>query len=336
MVGDLVALESGPDGWCDLFTDGSCRFSSDPRKRIAAFAILQAGYSGDMRDAKLIGPASVPGLLQSAFRAELWALVLAVESGVACGVRIRLWTDSLSAVKAVNKFLQLGKRRGVNGTNSDLWIRLFRAISQLGNERFSITHVYAHCLVLHEDLVDDWIVQHNAAVDKAAVVANVCRGDGFDELFSHHCAQVDVARRISRTVQRGLLAVGQAAFRSHVERSQSTGVTVDEVPSQDHTDEPFVLVVTDSIPPDLVQRYGYDYVSLLHGWLAGAMTVVQAEQTPATWVSSYQLFLDWVLSTGHCGIRSVAGRWETQGSARDQMIGFCLKNPNEVVVEVFC
>lgn len=76
---------------------------------------------------------------------------------------------------------------------------------------------------------------------------------------------------------------------------------------------PFTLQIGLRMSSQVIGRCGYAYVALLHGWLAGAMQTVHAEGACAQWVSSYQLFVDWVMSTGHVGIRFHCGAWISEG-----------------------
>lgn len=75
-VAQFVPLQDDGTGWCDVFTDGSCRRSSDHLKRAASFAILVAGSSGGVDSATIVGQGLLPEVLQSAFQAELLALVI--------------------------------------------------------------------------------------------------------------------------------------------------------------------------------------------------------------------------------------------------------------------
>lgn len=96
---------------------------------------------------------------------------------------------------------------------SDLWRRGWRALNWLGLCNVVITHVDAHRVSRGCDFFEDWVREHNQAVDHAAVLANQKRGGSFDSLYDERCQQVDLVRRISRSVQRGILAISRAAFR---------------------------------------------------------------------------------------------------------------------------
>eukprot|EP00438_Fugacium_kawagutii_P033866 Skav201111 [mRNA] locus=scaffold185:91068:95178:+ [translate_table: standard] len=310
-VSGCRVLQSQQDGWCDVFTDGSCFHSSDVQKRVAGFAITQCGPSRTVDSAILVGSGVLPGLLQSAFRAELLAILLAMELAVRDGVRLRLWTDCLSAVHRIHSLQKLAKKRGVNSAHSDLWRRVWSAMRKLGDDRFLITHVPAHRTGPQLDAFEEWTASHNNAVDHAAQCANLHRGTWFAAFYSGHCEQVDVARGISRSVQRGLVAISKAVFR--VQQTETVQpVQLDGagqwIPSAD-----FELCMRLQVSSTLVQRYGFTYVALLHGWLTQAMSVLE-DTDDVCWISSYHLFVDWVLATGHTGIQFVEGRWQTDGA----------------------
>ena len=68
-------------GFIDLFTDGSCFWPTEPSYRLASWAVCWAGQPSQMAspaDSTLLGAGFLPGLQQTAFRAELTALKIAL------------------------------------------------------------------------------------------------------------------------------------------------------------------------------------------------------------------------------------------------------------------
>ena len=61
-----------------LFTDGSCLFQQDPALRFASFAVVLADPAGDASDSLVVDVGHLPGVLQSSYRAEIYALLRAV------------------------------------------------------------------------------------------------------------------------------------------------------------------------------------------------------------------------------------------------------------------
>ena len=71
----------------DLFTDGSCFWPKDGW-RVAAWSICMTSPSRNWPafDSQILGTGCVPGLVQTAFRAELFELCVALSYGVkTCG-----------------------------------------------------------------------------------------------------------------------------------------------------------------------------------------------------------------------------------------------------------
>lgn len=132
--------------------------------------------------------------------------------------------------------------------------------------------------------------------------------------YRWHCQQVDCARRISGELQRTLLAVSRAVFQtSKAEQDDDDGRGeplgfVPPVGAEGHVQlEPV-------ISGKLVSRFGYDYMCLLFSWLTAGLDAGGRSDVASGWISSYHLFLDFILSTGHCGVLQVDKQWDTTGN----------------------
>ena len=88
-----------------LFVDGSCLLPQHRPLRIAAWAVALAASSAQSTPQVLqAGP--LPGILQTSFRAEIYALLVAVmcvEASVGC---FCIWSDCAGVVSRVLRFLQ--------------------------------------------------------------------------------------------------------------------------------------------------------------------------------------------------------------------------------------
>ena len=91
---DLSLLRPTADGWIDLFTDGSCHFPTQPW-RLASWAVTQA-CSCDLADESasvVLAASSLAGVMQSAFRAEVRAVLKAIRIAHKTAKPVRIWSD---------------------------------------------------------------------------------------------------------------------------------------------------------------------------------------------------------------------------------------------------
>eukprot|EP00438_Fugacium_kawagutii_P025943 Skav207668 [mRNA] locus=scaffold1857:201496:204756:+ [translate_table: standard] len=301
---DLRAL-APRDGWCDVFTDGSCHKQQDPSLRLASWSIVQTGPSNEVSDAVIVGCGPLPGLQQSSFRAELHAVMLVLELAVVCNCGVRIWTDSDAVVKGLRKLMWHGRGSNPSQPNYDLWKRVAVALAALSADRVVVTHVAAHRAAA-DDAFEDWQISHNALADRTAVLANVQRPPWVRQLIAQHVTQTEVARRISREVQRTQLEVSKAYFRS--EKAPAT----EPVVAAAVVGGPFSLVMPAVVGASLVRKYGFRYVQMLYSWMRMISDMPTFDHSRPCWVASYQLYIDWNLTTGHPGPVVRSGAWQTE------------------------
>lgn len=82
----------------NLFVDGSCLLSHEPSLRIAAWAVTWAGADLDSIEHRIVCAGHVPGLLQSAYRGELWALLMALQVAVSSDIDVLVCQGSSETV----------------------------------------------------------------------------------------------------------------------------------------------------------------------------------------------------------------------------------------------
>lgn len=296
-VEDLYML-TPVDGWCDIFTDGSCLQQSECDLRMAGWSIIQAAPSGDVKDATVIGCGPLPGLLQSSFRAELHAVMLSIEAAVVIRCGVRIWTDSEAVLKGVKRMCQRGRCCRPNHPHYDLWKRIYVAVQVLGWDRVIITHVDAHTDG-SDDAFSMWAAAHNSLADRQAVLVNRMRPSWVMQLWNDHLQQTNLTRRINREVQRAQLQVSVASFRAEKPQLPPAAVVLAPVVGRS-----FSLVLTHELPHKLVQKFSMPYLEVLHGWLSSVLQHPSYDATKPVWMSSYQLFVDWNIHTGHPGCAS--------------------------------
>ena len=146
----------------DLFTDGStCHVGSVPRSTWAVTLAepdkLEAAFfeSGQLLD------------YQSNFRAELFAVIVAVQS--ATGATI--YSDSLSVVNGFQMLVAKGwcKVFWAKQQHADLWYLLWLSLQPKLSHGWIIYHVRSHRdFRVQPDVFSAWTAFHNAKVDEAA------------------------------------------------------------------------------------------------------------------------------------------------------------------------
>ena len=115
----------------------------------------------------------VVGLQQTAFRAELCAIVHALAIAEALDCQVRIWSDCQSALLVARRFQRGLARVRANGSHADLWT-LVQDRLQPGGHRVVFMQVFSHNEVSSGmDAVEQWAYWHNGLTDTAA--GNFCR-----------------------------------------------------------------------------------------------------------------------------------------------------------------
>ena len=107
-IQDSLQPTGDTDQWLDIFTDGSCLWPRSKTLRLSSWALVQAHSSGDPCKSQVVSAGVVPGMQQSAYRAELLAVRQSLLYAAHWGRRLRIWSDCQSVV---NKFCRILARR---------------------------------------------------------------------------------------------------------------------------------------------------------------------------------------------------------------------------------
>ena len=167
----------GPSYWqqhesstLDLFTDGTCIAPTVPRARLAAWGVTQRYGHHEDGDFRMVSCGGLPGQWQTVLRAEIPAVIVAVQIGKAHGGNIHVWCDNKTVVRRFRQ-IQQGQFWPTPGhPDHDLWGTLKEAL--LGVEHlYAITKVKSHQTESVEDDVLTWVVKGNASADHAAATA---------------------------------------------------------------------------------------------------------------------------------------------------------------------
>lgn len=223
---DMPLPEHPPPGKIlDLFTDGSCLFPSDPDCRVAAFSVVHAApFTLDYHKQSFrpIVAQPLPGVLQSAFRAELLAVVVSLRIAFKFGVWVRIWSDSSSVIAAFHKHVLDGVPVNFNCKHSDLLREMVELAVDLGPHKIAILKVPAHENKAHyENELEHWILDGNAAADHAAGMANKARPQEIWQLWNDHVQSLYDNRQLGSLVRRHMINVGRLWKESPASSSTS-------------------------------------------------------------------------------------------------------------------
>eukprot|EP00438_Fugacium_kawagutii_P016564 Skav227392 [mRNA] locus=scaffold3215:106803:116693:+ [translate_table: standard] len=283
-----------------VFTDGSCFHQHDSLIRHAGWAVV-ARLGGQPI---VLAKGVLPGLIQTSFRAELYAVVICVELATVSQTSVQVVCDNEAVVKGFRRLRQGGMVRP-NMPNADLWRRL-QAV--LDPQRHDIEHIRSHQPHGDDSTCDAWL---NDYADRTAIRANLDRSAEVWRLHAAHVEAVQQTRNMCRQVQRVLLRISQAVLTG----DRLGDEVVDQPPSPEPVcddDSPFEPWCWQGLLPPGLLQYGARYVQVVQTWLTHVFQgeMLCTDGVCPQWISSYQLYLDFQLSMGHCGPRFLDGRWE--------------------------
>eukprot|EP00435_Cladocopium_sp_Y103_P058026 s363_g20.t1 len=161
-----------------VFTDGSHFKGIVKCLNRSAWAVVNSSTGCN------ISHGCVPGLLQTIGRAELWALISAVEWSIKFNVSVVIWTDSAGTCRKAVAVLH-GEATVDIGENHDLWMRLEYLLTQINEGqvefRWTPSHIdSAMCDSSYEEFLAIW----NDVADAQAIQANRQRGASFDQMLN--------------------------------------------------------------------------------------------------------------------------------------------------------
>eukprot|EP00435_Cladocopium_sp_Y103_P057066 s239_g19.t1 len=183
--------QPGP-GIQHIFTDGSATSSRAPFQ-------LAAGGCINASTGALVMMTHVFGICQSSDRAELVAILGALEWQCHFDVNVHLWTDSKFAADGLNQILQYGVTEV--WSHQDLWDRIYLLLQQLGQRELVPHWIPSHLDASRtEDPSEDWALQWNDRIDIAVGLHNRCRSHELQQLrqqaLAHHCSGLERMRQL--------------------------------------------------------------------------------------------------------------------------------------------
>jgi len=301
----------------DLFTDGSCLHPADSDFRMASWAVVQAppfDLAVDRSHFMPVAAQPLAGLLQSAYRAELMAVLAALEYAIQSHACVRIWTDCQSVLKVYPRVVIEDQPIKPNGKHSDLLHRLKQLASRLGAERLAILKVPAHENRLDfENDLDRWLVDGNNAVDAAAQAANRLRPAEVWSLWSAYVEQTLQCRNQSNWIRSHMLSVSKMWVQSVIVQpvsvpSAARPVRVSRKQPDLVWDDPCNLVLQ---RPTFVRFFGVQLASDVQSWLGQIRDAMQ----PLRWISYLHLFISFQRNRGPWNILKRDGKWTAESGS---------------------
>ena len=277
-----------------VFTDGSCIHGRDPDIALASWALVLA-------DEECIAAGWVPGIEQTVQRAELWAVLRALEWIGEEEGELHLWSDCQSVVETF-RFLQNVGHLNCTLANSDLWEDLIVLLRQ------KRCRVYIHKVASHVDIatasspLDEWTIANNQKVDLAAQIINHCRPPWFQQVYSRYADWWRKTRSELVEISKFHLAVAEIDHAWKTASLPPEEVSFPDLPFREWHDTSlqFTQNVDDRIPGwisyvQTVEEYG---ISLHEGLVRWGVSLEQTASRESI-VSFLELFLGFRLWLGH-------------------------------------
>ena len=297
-------------GWNHVFTDGSCLWQSHPALRVASWSAVVASpfsKSWTFGVQGILGSHYLPGLCQSAFRAELYALAFTLHHAAVTGARVHIWSDCLGVV---NVFHLLTKGKGhvkPNTSNGDLWQWVLTSVEWLGLHNVRVGKVRAHqSLAGASTLFEVWQWWNNGAADRAAKMSTVSRPPSFWKTWSTYAGEYFQALKLHDQIVKLHLAVADLSVLT-----KETG-EFDSVPKTVRVGRTFQRFYNSErwngqIPTALLQKYGFSLSrKLVTWWVTRTHFTSEAD---LRWVPLTLLYVDYQLTYGCVGPLKIGKQW---------------------------
>ncbi len=299
---------------CHLFTDGACSFPKEPKLRYASFAVTIAGSNFSTLEHRVVQAGHVPGQHQTAYRGELWAMVVAIRYASCEKKPVCLWSDNQSVVRKL-RALQLGHMIKPNAPHYDLWSEI-QALLQAGlQDRLRVCKVVSHgnhAAALSE--VEEWAFWHNALVDRAAGDYNEKRPKAFWDVWQATCDELTTSRILHRSILQVLLQVGRhghqlsrltkAQERVEVPREAAGGLAGEGDPKA-----PSQIPGQWRFSAKLVKHCHLSNLERLNKWWLETGVPLLQQTQGLQWISGLQLYVDFLLTVRQHGPIMAKGRW---------------------------
>jgi len=252
--------------WTDLFTDGSCMCQSNPLLRCAAWSVavvppFQAEWIPGQ--VQMLAASYLPGLCQTAYRAELYAVAYGLHCAAETHAPVRIWTDCKGVLLKFHTLVRGHSRINPNRSNADLWTWVLQSVDRLGSENVLLFKVPAH-RALHSatSRKEAWMFFHNDYADRAARLANQSRPFGFWQVWEQHASAAVAANNLFQQVRDLQLAVGRRQVQASVNVAEPEPVR----PTRVFVKEFSLGQWTGDIPSQVARLFGLEIVRKATAW----------------------------------------------------------------------
>ncbi len=296
------------DSVVDLFTDGSCLWPTNPEFRVAAWSIVVAKkphLQSSALDSTVLGVGHLPGRCQTAFRAELYAVVVSLHWVLEWQVPTRIWIDCQGVIDHFYRITK-GRRKCLKcSANGDLW-ETVRTLMLAIQVDVQLIKVDAHLSWDSETPeLTRWARIHNACADRAAGVANQQRSEQFWRIWQQHSEHTIKANYLGNCIRSHQLRV--CKFWNEQFPSDIHPQVVQRQPKRGRE---FPLTWQagriEQTPPQMIKMFGGNYAEKLVSWWN---SIIQADQTPDRWISFAQLYVIYQQDMQHPGVSKQGRRW---------------------------
>eukprot|EP00438_Fugacium_kawagutii_P028468 Skav218395 [mRNA] locus=scaffold790:223414:232971:+ [translate_table: standard] len=293
----------------NVFVDGSCLHGAEPTLRLAAWAVTWADPGFTQCRSELLGAGHVPGLCQTAYRGELYAVKMAIEWVVGTTTVLVIWCDNAAVVRGVNRILHRQRIPKPNQPHSDLWREIFGVVQSLQPAQLQIRKVMSHGDPARAvSMVEAWAFHHNSLVDSAAVGANHRRPSA----FMHTWQQVHDVTLRNRHIHKHVCEVHVKTAKRAVSSAapKASGASVSAVPPEVLQADAAPLPVTEwSWSPAMSKKLGESSLRKVSEWWVTLGVPVHDGLTQHRWVSWFHLFASFVRHAKVVGPVCVNRRW---------------------------
>ena len=295
----------------DLFTDGSAFWPSCSAYRVAAWSVVAMPPLSDdpqPSQATVLQAQPLCGLIQTPGRAELRALVGALEHVARCNWWGRIWLDCQYVHNGFLKYVLAKVPVKHNVADSDLWVRVTELMDQIGSQRVRVIKIPAHTSASDEDdCFDLWMRLGNHLADRAADLANRWRGSAFWHFWFCHAEQVEACRLWGEEMVQHIVDC------THLSAQHFRLATAVETPKPESTRRVRIFEPTFADPgsfdlqkPTFVRLFSAALGTKFQLWF---QRVFDANED-LRWVSFWQLFVDFVNFGERTHIAKIDGKWQ--------------------------
>ena len=182
-----------PDAYVtyDIFVDGSC--SQELGFTYAAWALVVPDLQ------RILAQGHLQGIHQSNNRAELVAVLGALQWKLKRPCCVRVWCDSLYVVNNIAYLRNFGTIPE-HWMHRDLWLQMLVVVQAIDWTTAFVQKIPAHTHPLDARCpYEDWIVAGNASADCAAKRCNALRGPQFDALFARLTSRQQQLQDLSKS-----------------------------------------------------------------------------------------------------------------------------------------